>query len=270
MNVTTHGARIETAYIALESIGRGTERPALLTLWLDNETLYRSLPRSIRRLQRRGLEVKLDPGSYKVHTKYYPYVKSVVVHTIPMVTADDDVIYPPFWLATLTTGHAQFPNDVICFRAHRIGVEGTGLAPYNTWVPCSDGHSGVANLGTSVSGQLFPAKFLNAVKARGEAFRDLAPNADDLWLHACTVEENIATRQIVRDSVTFPYVPASQAAGLYLNNVWNGGNDVAIARTYGAAAIDAIRLDLAHASGGACRDQVSAGAIGSAGDVGRL
>lgn len=248
VTVTTHGARIERAYIALESIARGRVRPARVMLWLDDEAIFRALPASLRRLERRGLEVVLDLNSYKVHTKYYPYVKSVDNHVTPMVTADDDVLYPREWLSALQSEHARFPDDVICFRAHRIPVVGDALGPYKTWTPCNDGHAGIANLGTSVSGQLFPAPVVNAIKARGDAFRVLVPDADDLWLHVCTVEEDVATRQIGRQSITFPYVPGSQAAGLYLQNVWNGGNDDAVARIYSQAAVNAIRRDALRAT----------------------
>ncbi|WBM79475.1 hypothetical protein KIV56_14170 [Cryobacterium breve] len=77
------------------------------------------------------------------------------------------------------------------------------------------------------------------------------PDADDLWLHVCTVEQNVATRQIGRQSITFPYVPGSQAAGLYLQNVWNGGNDAAVERIYSPAAVEAIRQDAVRAESAA-------------------
>ncbi|MDY7542774.1 MULTISPECIES: hypothetical protein [unclassified Cryobacterium] len=249
--MTTHGARIERAYIALESIARGRARPARLLLWLDDEEIFRALPQSLRRLERRGLEVILDLNKYKVHTKYYPYVKSVDVHVMPLVTADDDVLYPREWLSALQAEHALFPNDVICFRAHRIPVVGDALGPYKTWAPCNDFHAGISNLGTSVSGQLFPAPVVNAIRAKGDEFRTLVPDADDLWLHVCTVEQNVATRQIGRQSITFPYVPGSQAAGLYLQNVWNGGNDAAVERIYSPAAVEAIRQDAVRAESAA-------------------
>jgi hypothetical protein len=254
VTVTTHGRRVSQAHVALESIGRGSVRPARLVLWLDDEQIYRSLPKPLKRLKRRGLEVILDHNSYGVHTKYFPYLMSKGDHRIPMVTADDDVIYPREWLAGLQDAHERFPHDVVCYRAHRIGVEGASLTPYTTWVPCSDGHVGVANLGTSVSGQLFPAEFLDAIKARGEGFRDLAPYADDLWLHACTVAQGIATRQIPQDSITFPYVPGTQTVGLHVANVWGGGNDAAVAKLYDDKAIEAIRDDVARAARGSSNE----------------
>ena len=232
VTVTTHGDRLGRAHIALEAIARGTQRPSRLILWLDDEKLYQALPRTIKRLQRRGLEVILDPHSYRVHTKYFPYVTSIEHHTTPMVTADDDIVYPPYWLAKLQQAHAQFPDDVVCFRAHRIVVDGDTIAPYATWPAAEGGHANAANLGTSVSGQLFPPRLLDALRDRGDEFRTISPDADDLWLHACGLREHVLTRQIDPNPIMFPFVPGSQATGLYLYNYWDGGNDAAIARLY--------------------------------------
>ena len=234
VTVTTHGERLCRAHIALEAIARGTQRPSRLILWLDDENLYQALPRTIKRLQRRGLEVILDSHSYRVHTKYFPYVTSIEHHTTPMVTADDDIVYPPSWLAKLQQAHAQFPDDVLCFRAHRIVLDGHAIAPYATWAAADGGRASAANMGTSVSGQLFPPRLLDAFRDRGDEFRAISPDADDLWLHACGLREHVLTRQIGPSPVMFPFVPGSQATGLYLHNYWEGGNDAAIARLYSA------------------------------------
>lgn len=243
VTMTTHGSRIATVYLALESIARGTRRPARLILWLDDPDLMRTLPPELRRLQRRGLEVILAPAGYKVHTKYHFYVTSIDRHSRSLVTSDDDIVYPRTWLAGLEEAHARHPELVVCYRAHTITPADGALAPYSSWTPCASTRPSFRTFGTSVSGQLFPASFLDYVRDAGEAFLELAPNADDVWLHCLTVRAGIRVAQIDETPVLFPFVPTSQATGLYLTNYWDGGNDRQITATYSSSEIARISHD---------------------------
>lgn len=222
--MTTTAARIPSVWAAIESIGAGAVRPARLILWLDDVALS-PLPTSLQRLERRGLEVhQVDPG-LRVHTKWWPYVRSSAAHTVPMVTSDDDQLYPRAWLAQLL-GHAgRHPDAVIVHRAHRIALAAEGLAPYASWGPVQSTSPSFASFGTSVSGQLFPPALLDALHAAGTRFLQVAPNADDVWLFAQAVRTGHRTAQVHPSPANFPFVPGSQTGGLYLENVLQQGND---------------------------------------------
>lgn len=97
VSLTTYGRRARTAYLAIESIARGDVRPSRLILWIDEESLLNSPPKTILRLQKRGLEVK-GCKNYRPHKKYYPFVESQESFNLPLVTADDDILYPRYWL----------------------------------------------------------------------------------------------------------------------------------------------------------------------------
>ena len=84
-------------------------------------------PASLRRLERRGLEI-LAAGNYGPHTKYYPYVASTSRHTVPLVTADDDIIYPPEWLALLVDAGERHPGTVSAHWVSIMGTEGGQVA----------------------------------------------------------------------------------------------------------------------------------------------
>ena len=56
-------------------------------------TRIESRPESLRRLERRGLEVRLTQN-YGPHTKYYPSLADAIADGLPLVTADDDILYP--------------------------------------------------------------------------------------------------------------------------------------------------------------------------------
>ena len=108
VSLTSYGDRIGTVSIGIESIARGTVRPQRLVLWLDTPDDVACVPASLRRLERRGLEIRRS-RNYGPHTKYYPYVMSTPRHTVPLVTADDDIVYPPNWLALLVDAGGATP-----------------------------------------------------------------------------------------------------------------------------------------------------------------
>lgn len=239
VTMTTHRARIASVHLALESIARGTMRPGRLLLWIDDPAILAATPREWRRLQRRGLEI-LPAESEGVHTKWFPYVHGVAQHASPLVTADDDMIYPPDWLAGLVDARRRHPDDVLCYRAHRMRFDGDALAPYPTWDRCRDGVATFANFGTSVSGQLFPPRLLDAIAAAGTGFRDTCPRSDDIWLHRCAVRAGVVVRQIVPEPIHFEFIPRTQDVALHRTN-FARDNDVQIAATYGAADLSRIR-----------------------------
>lgn len=239
VTMTTHGPRAARAHLALETIARGSSRPARLVLWIDDEGLFQRLPRGLRRLQRRGLEVRLVPD-YGVHAKYFPAVTADPALDSPLVTADDDTLYPREWLAGLTAAHRAHPDDVIAYRAHRMSVADGRVTPYATWVPAAGLEPSAAFFGTSVSGQLLPTALQRALRERGEAFRESSPRSDDIWIRAVALDAGLRVRLVDGGSRTFPFVPRTQGSGLYLANYWDGGNDRQIAASYSASAVTAI------------------------------
>ena len=242
VSMTTHGERLQRVYVALESIGRGSELPGRLILWLDEPASFAALPRAVRRLQRRGLEVRLSEN-YRVHTKYYPYIIGYPDADAPLVTADDDIVYPADWLRGLTRVHRAHPEDMIAYRAHRMVVEEGGIGPYAHWKPAAGLDAHPAFFGTSVSGQVFPASLLAVLRQHGEEFREISPDNDDIWIHALAVDSGFRLRLVDGTSTLFPFVPKTQATGLYLTNYWDGGNDRQIRASYSRKAIEAIAAD---------------------------
>ncbi|NYF11554.1 hypothetical protein HDC94_002710 [Leifsonia sp. AK011] len=239
VTMTTHGDRFRRVHVALESIASGVERPGRLILWLDDPSLRPS--RALRRLMRRGVEVRqVEPG-LGVHTKYYPYVSSIDRHSRPLVTSDDDKLYPPTWLAELAAAARQDPDIVHCLRAHHIEFEGDRIAPYESWTPCTSTEPSLRTFGTSVSGQVFPPRVLDLLREAGTAFLEIAPKADDVWLHRIAISAGIPVAQVTETPRIFPFVPETQAGGLYMSNLWEGGNDAQIAATYTEDDLRALR-----------------------------
>jgi len=244
--MTSYGKRVETVYLALESIARGALLPRRLILWLDDEAAFRNRPDSLRRLEARGLEVKLT-ASYGPHTKYYPYIESSESLNAPLVTADDDTLYPAGWLRGLAEGFAADPALVSCCRAHTVLLEGPGFAPYVTWQRCRSTVPSVLNFATGVSGVIYPPALQRQLKAAGTDFVGLCPKADDVWLHVQALRGGFKVHQLKSWEQSFPTLPGTQGTGLIQGNVHGSQNDVQIRRTYTAEDIALLQAASAEA-----------------------
>jgi hypothetical protein len=237
VSLTTHGRRIESIYLTLESIARGSVLPSRIILWIDNPEHFKRRPVSLRRLENRGVEVLLTEN-YGPHTKYYPYLESVATCDEPLVTADDDIVYPRTWLSGLVASFRNNGNVVSCYRAHVVELVDRNVAPYLTWLPCRSSEPDVRNFATGVSGCIYPPALLAKIKAAGTKFRELCPRADDIWLHVNTIRAGFEIKQIGPWPLVFPFVPGTQADGLSISNVGLTENDFQISKTYGPGDIE--------------------------------
>ncbi len=240
VSLTTYGTRTRRVYLAIESIGRGHLRPSTVTLWLDEAAVFNQLPLELQRLVQRGLTVRLTPN-YGPHKKYYPQVTSDAVGArLPLVTADDDTLYPAHWLATLYAAHTREPGLVHCWRAKRIQTTPNGIAPYNQWPDCADNHASHAHFAIGCSGVIYPPRLQAALAAAGDGFMQVCPKADDLWLHLHSLRNGFKVRQIQQRAVDFPCIPGTESVGLVNFNVNENGNDLQLLATYSADDISAV------------------------------
>ncbi len=230
--LTSYASRARQVHLAIESIAAGSCRPRRLILWIDDENILGALPPGLRRLQRRGLEI-LPTANYGPHKKYYSYVEVEKVFDAPLVTADDDIVYPINWLQSLLRSYHDYPTTISCFRAHRLTIAEGQIAPYRSWIPCHSSIPSFLTFSTGASGALYPPSFLRVLKTLGSEFMQCAPKADDVWLHGMAVKHGVRTRQISEKPVEFPVIPGSQQFALSRENVTLDGNDAQIKLTYG-------------------------------------
>jgi hypothetical protein len=239
ISLTTFDKRLFTVYLTIESIAAGSVLPSRIILWVDNPDAFENRPHSLRRLEARGLEIKLTPN-YGPHKKYYPFLESTDRFDVPFVTADDDVIYPKSWLNGLVQNFNGNPSVINCYRAHTITIAAGTIAPYDSWVRCRSSKPSFLNFAVGNSGCIYPPAFLRALKAAGKGFEDRCPMADDVWLHVNAIRAYIMVRQIYERPLDFPTLPETQDVGLCVSNITLGGNDVQIKKTYDRTDIDAL------------------------------
>lgn len=231
VSLTSYGRRVDTVHHTLESIAGGRVRPRRVVLWLEDEALVQDPPAPLARMQRRGLEVR-HTQDWGPHKKYYPYAASVDRHVLPLVTADDDVLYGYRWLAFLVHAHRQHPGDVIAHRAHRIVLRDGRIEPYARWGDVTPGEAGPRTFATGNSGVLYPPPMLDALREAGTTFTACAPRADDVWLHAMALRSGTTVRPCHDGLTTYRTAPTGGSGGLRTANIFGGGNDQQIAATY--------------------------------------
>lgn len=233
VSLTSYGPRLRSVALAIESMAAGTSRPARLTLWLDNDVELPNgkMPKSLLRLQRRGLEICTTPN-VGPHGKYYGYVTSLPSHTVPLVTADDDIMYPRRWLASLYEAHLRHPLDVHCHWAKHMTTTDGKIDPYHEWPVATDTAARQGNFALGVSGVIYPPNMLNELALRGSEFTKTCPKADDIWLHWTAMQAGISVRQTGNIAHHFPLIPGTQGESLLHSNVANGGNDLCIHNLY--------------------------------------
>jgi hypothetical protein len=237
LSLTTHGERCARVHLTIESIADGSVRPRQMILWIDDERLLNPLTPQLSRLVARGLEVRLTEN-LGPHTKYFPTLEIIRASDAKetdaprLVTADDDIIYPRWWLKGLVKADRSHPDRVNCYRAHVVELDDGEILPYDDWSECWSHGETPRTFATGVSGVIYPRAMVDALAGRGTAFKGCTPRADDVWLHKVAVEEGLLVRQINIAPEHFAIAPSTQHLGLMLDNVHGQGNDPQIRATY--------------------------------------
>jgi hypothetical protein len=245
VSLTTFGKRSQSVYLAIESIANGSLRPSRLILWVDEQALLSNLPAALGRLQQRGLEIRCC-NNYGPHKKYYPYVESQETFDTPLVTADDDVLYPSYWLKELVHASDQQPDAVNCYLAHVIALNGEGIERYQEWRSCDSTITSSLHIAMGMGGVIYPPSFLMVLKQAGDAFTTCCPKGDDLWLHAQALRSGYKVRQIFARLPYFSFqgIPGTARTALSHDNVTCGdGNDRQIQATYNEEDLRLLQFD---------------------------
>jgi hypothetical protein len=232
VSLTSYRPRLRSATLCIETLLRQTVRPDRLILWLAHDEDVAMVAARLRRLEKRGLEVRRcdDWRSFK------KIVPTILEHPeAVVVTADDDVFYPRDWLEKLLNAYENEQNVIHCHRSHVIafGDDGRPL-PYLDW---SSGNvcAGVASLlvfPTGVGGVLYPPRSLDSRVVDHETFMELCSRSDDIWLKAMSLLANSRCRQTKDFPDGFVEVPHSQTESLWHTNVEGGGNDEQLQRVF--------------------------------------
>lgn len=229
VSVTTYPGRIKTVHETIATLLSQTMKPDRVVLWLGGEKFHgreTDLPGQLLRLRDYGLTIEWcrDIRSY---TKLIPALQKYPDDII--VTADDDMFYPPNWLEMLYDSYRSDPMSVHSHEVMQIGVEDGTVTSYNVWrYGEKRGVSSVRHLLLGVSGVLYPPRCFSQEVLNEEAFMKLAKTCDDLWFWAMAVlngRKICYARNGFHQSDANPN--ASQATSLWSGNIDpSTGNDL--------------------------------------------
>jgi hypothetical protein len=101
-----------------------------------------------------------------------------------IVTADDDLYYWSDWLKELIAAAERSPGNVVAHRFRKMIFNEQGIRPYREWPAdirnqAEDPH----NFATGCLGALYPVGCFHPEVLNRDAFMQLCPKADDVWLY---------------------------------------------------------------------------------------
>ena len=234
VSLTSFPTRIHIVVYTIETLLSQTFKPDLVVLWLAKEQFPRredNLPRRLLNLRKYGLIIRWyhDIRSFK---KLIPSLVSYPDDIL--VTADDDVYYPPSWLDNLVTSYLKDKDAIHCNRGNIIILDDKGFPlPYNSWGLSflNTSVKGFNVLMTGVGGVLYPPHSLYKDIVDEERFMNLSIDADDLWFWAMAVLANTPIKVIEGNQNDFEPVYMVGNQSLWSSNR-EGHNDEVIARLF--------------------------------------
>lgn len=227
VSLTSFPARIDKVWITIETLLNQTCQPKKIILWLAKNQFEdnMSLPKSLTRLIERGLEIRFC-DDLRSHKKYYYAMKEFSENII--ITVDDDILYPSNLVENLYNTHKTFPNAICCNWSHQIVFdEKKNLKKYDDW---HDG-SGILTvprfdtIPIGYAGVLYPPNCLDNNIFNIQDIIELAPLADDIWLKAMSLKNNVRVVRTQQIQVPFFGVIGTQKVGLFKVNCVENEND---------------------------------------------
>ncbi len=229
ISLTSVPYRFHSLHFVLASLLNQTVEPVEVHLWLDEES-YTKLPRKVRALERLGVcfhEVE-DLRSYK---KLIFALNKFPDHTI--ITVDDDVIYPQWWLEDLLKEHKDNSSEIVAYRTKRIQLDQKGgVRPYADFTHNKPNIPSLYHLPIGCAGVLYPAHSLSSEVQNIDYFMKHCATADDLWFKAMSLLQNTRCRKLERDFGREVNPPFTQGKRLTKVNVKQNLNDLQLRKLF--------------------------------------
>ena len=213
VSLTSYPKRIKVVHNAIKSIIEQTMKADKIILWLAEEEFpnkEKDLPYELLCLKDFGLVIDWcdDIKSYK---KLIPTLKKYPNDII--VTADDDNIYPKYWLEKLYNSYLESPK---CISAHRV----TKFYYDNEFKIIAGGNdyyspSSCLNKLVGLGGVLYPPHCFYKDILNEELFMKLAPTNDDQWFWVQAVLNGYTIKVVDKPEIVPNYIEGTQEFGLY-------------------------------------------------------
>lgn len=222
LSLTSFRPRFKTLILTLECLLRQTVRPSRILLWIDEPDMSH-VPEEIRRMEGRGLEIRMTPVNFRSFNK--------LVHTLAafpdaiVITADDDTYYQADFVENLLGKWSGDPHEIVCNMAYAITRDENGAVKgFMDWIPLKGAsYPRYDILPFGVGGVLYPPRSLGPEVLDFRLFTSLCPQADDLWFYWMARRSGVTYRKV--DGHQWPVAwPSSQAIGLMYDNNAHGND----------------------------------------------
>ena len=231
VSMTSFPARIKKVYLTINSILNQTVQPERIILYLSKEQFSEidDLPNSLVRLTNNdNFEIHFVDDDIRSHKKYYYAVRDYADK--PIITIDDDIIYPEDLIEILLKTAQKHPKTVCCIHAHRIIKKDRNIVPYSEW----DHETQLVEtvlpeiVPIGCGGVLYPAGcFTGTGVLDANLFKEICPLADDLWLKCHSLLNGFDAVKTGRYKYwVFSDLIISHDKSLTTENVGNRKNDI--------------------------------------------
>ncbi len=215
VSLTSFPQRMKDIHFTLYSLLTQETKPDEIILWLGMDKFpnkEKDLPKIVLKLCANGLTIKWCKD-IRAFTKLVPALTSFPNDII--VTADDDIFYPPYWLTRLYKAYKRDKNIIFCHRAHKINQSITGnVNPYALWKKeTSDHRACYTSFLTGVGGVLYPPYSLHKDVLKSSLFLKLTPLNDDIWFWAMAVMKGTKIKVINNNIKNLIYVNLCREMG---------------------------------------------------------
>jgi hypothetical protein len=240
ISLTTHPQRIRSVYLTLRSLLAQEVLPRRIFLVVARDEFpCQRLPEKLVALTDDRVEIVEIERTRRSYNKIIPALERCPDFNI--VTCDDDKIYEPDWLSSLTDAARFDTGTIICHCARELPLyRSTQYPPYREWHHLSENVLSMNILPLGVGGVLYPAGSLHKDCARADLFEKLAPFADDLWLRFMSLRMGVPVRRLARYEHMPTSIPTSWSHRLSHRNI-RGNENVATFKRLLATYCDELR-----------------------------
>ena len=223
VSLTTIPSRVHSIHLVIRSLLKQTVRPTKIVLWVHKD-LEKKLPNKLNKLRSAIFEIRPTEG-HSSHRKLIHSLKAFPES--PIVTCDDDLLYPKDWLEKLSVHAQKHPHKIIANQTRYIRYQENGaVKPYKQWTYPSTDKDPMAIIAIGAGGIWYPAKALNKQVNDTVLFMELAPRADDLWFKAMAILNKTPTITPTNKSRTPIPIIGSQRIALKKTNIGADKNRV--------------------------------------------
>ena len=220
VSFTSYKPRLQYCKTVIDSILQNTYKPFKIILTLSNKDIQ-YIPQDLQEyIDKNIIELLIANIDLKPHNKYFYSMQKYREN--PIITIDDDIIYPKDLIESLYKSYINYPNCISARRVHKKTYDKNHkLNNYKKWIFENQDilDPSYELLCTGIGGILYPPDIL---KISDDNIKDIQKviTVDDIYLHYLELKNNIKCIYVKNNINHPPIINGSQDVALYksINN----------------------------------------------------